>query len=304
MEHRQLEYFVAVVETGSFSKAAERCNVSQPSLSQQIMKLEQEIGNQLFDRLGRSIALTTIANILYPQAKAILLGLQQAKYSVTDGLTLETHRLMIGVIPTLAPYILRDAVLDFQQTYPGVELSIVEDVTEKLIEALLKAELDVCYVSLPIKNKQIVTEPLFTEPLYLAVANDNALTQQPVLTSSLLENVPFIMLHDEHCLSDQIEAFCYVQKINPHVLYQTAQLETALEFVRLDIGIALVPACTAAAYPDDDIAFLPIMGQTPERVIVSARHSGRATSQLGETFTTALTTAWHCTVNRSAFTGK
>ncbi len=298
MEHRQLEYFVAVVETGSFSKAAERCRISQPSLSQQIMKLEQEIGNQLFDRLGRSIAMTDVAHILYPQAKTILLGLQQAKYSVTDGLTLEKHSLMIGVIPTLAPYILHDAVLAFQKEYPDVELSIVEDVTGKLVEALLKAELDICYVSLPIKNKQIITETLFVEPLFVAVSSQNPLTKQRVLRSATLENVPFIMLHDEHCLSEQIEAFCYIQQINPHVLYQTAQLETALEFVKLDIGIALVPACTAAAYPNDDITFLSIDEKTPERAIVAARHSGRAASQLGETFTTALRAAWQSAVNR------
>jgi LysR family hydrogen peroxide-inducible transcriptional activator len=177
-------------------------------------------------------------------------------------------------------------------------LSITEAVTENLIEGLLKAELDIGYVSLPIKNKQIITETLFTERLYVAVSERNPLARQSAVSVASLENAPFIMLHDEHCLSDQIEAFCYVQQINPHVLYQTAQLATALEFVRLDIGIALVPACAAAAYAHDDIRFLSIEGQSPERVIVAASHSGRAASQLGTTFSSVLQAAWQQTIHR------
>jgi LysR family hydrogen peroxide-inducible transcriptional activator len=223
--------------------------------------------------------------------------LQQAKYSVTDGLTLENHSLAIGMIPTLAPYILHDAVLAFQKRYPGTELSITEDVTEKLVEALLKTELDICYVSLPIKNKQISTEALFTEPLRVAVSARNPLAQNLVVGTASLENSPFIMLHDEHCLSDQIEAFCYIQQIDPHVLYKTSQLATALEFVRLDIGIALVPACAAFAYPHDDIRFLSIEGQSPERVIVAASHAGRAASQPGARFTSVLQAAWQRAVH-------
>ena len=191
MEHRLLEYFVAVVETGSLSRAARRCNISQPSLSQQIMKLEQETGNQLFDRLGRSIQPTEVASILYPQARSILLELQQASVAVRA-----------------------------------------------------------------------------------------------------LESLPFIMLHDDHCLRDQIEAFCLVRHINPQVLYRTAPLTTALDFVRLDIGISLVPASAAADYDRDDIAFLRLKGHSPERVIVAASHSGRSDMEGSAAFTAALRASW------------
>ena len=293
MELRQLEYFVAIVETGSFSKAARRCNVAQPSLSQQIIKLEKTLGQQLFDRMGRSIALTEAGHVLYPQAKAILSGVQQAKFSITEGFSVESGRLSIGILPTLAPYLLRDTVIKFQARFPDVELTVREDTTDRLMDTLLLAEIDVCYVSLPIKNKQIASETLFVEPLLVAISRQNPLAQNGAIRIEKLEASPFIMLHDEHCLSDQTDAFCYAQQINPQVLYKTSQIGTALEFVRLNIGVSLVPACAAAMYPHDDLAFLPILNNPPERAIVAARYEGRAESLLEQTFTAYLTEVWH-----------
>jgi len=292
MELRQLEYFVAIVETGSFNQAAERCHVSQPSLSQQIIKLEKEIGRKLFDRLGRSIALTEVGNVLYPHARSILSEVQQAKYAVTEGYTVDEGSLQIGMIPTLGPYVLHETVKSFQEMYPRVDFGIYEDVTENLIQKLLNAELDVAYMSLPINNKQITTEALFVESLYMAVPANHSLASSDTIETGKLGNIPFIRLSDQDCLADQQDTFCYVQKIDPPKIYHTTQISTVMEFVRLGVGVSLVPICSAALYSGDDVVFRPISNSPAERTIVAARHRGRANSPLIGAFNNCLQNSW------------
>ncbi|QPC80515.1 LysR family transcriptional regulator [Phototrophicus methaneseepsis] len=292
MELRQLEYFVAIVETGSFSQAAQRCNVAQPSLSQQIMKLENELGQQLFDRLGRSIAVTEAGRLFYPRARSILSEVRQAKYVVTDGYMPAQGSLSVGIIPTLGPYLLYQTVQKFKQTYPDAELQIREDMTDNLVDKLLNAELDVAFVSLPIENKQIITEQLFVEPLYVAIPANHELANEAVIDISTLGHLPFIRLSDQNCLADQLDAFCYVQKIDPPTIYHTTQLTTVLEFVRLGIGVSLIPACSAALYEGGGLVFKRIAHNTLERTIVAARHHGRAESVLSRGFNHFLAEAW------------
>lgn len=292
MELRQLEYFVAVVETGSFSLAAERCNITQPSLSQQIIKLEAEINQPLFHRLGRTIMLTEVGKVLYPRARNILAEVQGAQFAVTAGYAPEMGRVSIGIIPTLGPYLLRDTIRHFKEQYADAELVINEDTTDVLLNRLLNAELDVCYISLPVDRQQIATDPLFDEPLYLALAQGHDLAALPDLPADLLKSTPFIQLTDKNCLSSQLEAFCYVQQIDPPIVYQTTQLATALEFVSVGMGASLVPACAAAAYPHDDIRFMTIAENPPSRVIVAARHRARPASVLDSGFTQSLIATW------------
>ena len=292
MELHQIVYFIAVVETNSFSKAALRCNVAQPSLSQQIIKLEQELGAPLFDRMGRSIALTEAGSILYPKAKAILADVQQAKHLVMEGLETGVGKLSVGIIPTLAPFIMHGTVTRFKQQYPQVELSICEDITERLLDQLLNADADICYLSAPIHNKMTISEDLFTETLYVAVGKDNVYAALSSIDSAALSQQPFIMLHDQHCLSKQTESFCYAEKISPFTLYRTSQLSTVIEFVRANAGFALVPECAVNNYEHDDIAFIPINKNPPQRVIVAVRHYGRTYSRLARAFSACMVQEW------------
>jgi LysR family transcriptional regulator, hydrogen peroxide-inducible genes activator len=292
MELRQMEYFVAVVETGSFSAAAERCNIAQPSLSQQIIKLEHEIGQQLFNRLGRTITLTDVGKTLYPHAQAILSNVQQAYHAVKSGYYPEKGMLSMGIIPTLGLYVLHDAIVQFKERYPEARLTILEDTTDVLLRKVLNAELDVCYVSLPIEQTQLASEKLFVEPLFVAVSAANPVAKGNTISASILKDIPFIQLTDKHCLSAQIDAFCYIQQIDPLVMYHTSQLATALEFVRLGMGISLVPACAAWTYPHDDVKFLSIEDNRPTRVIVAVRHRVRPASVLDSGFTAIFAQVW------------
>lgn len=293
---RQLEYFVAAVETGSFTAAAERCKVAQPSLSQQIIKLEDAIGRQLFERRGRSIILTHVGEILYPRARAILSDLEQAKYAVKEGYLPEQGELSVGIIPTLGPYVLHNTIRSFNQRFPDAKLTVHEDMTNALIDDLLSADLDICYLSLPINNTQIVTEKLFTENLYIAAPTGHSISDEAALNVTLLKTIPFIKLTDANCLSEQFEAFCYVQEINPPVICETTQLTTALEFVRLGMGISLIPECARTTYEDTSIVFMPINGDPPTRDIVAAHHRARDLSILARGFSECLIQAWQTAV--------
>lgn len=292
MELHQLAYFVAVVETGSFSKAAARSNVAQPSLSQQIMKLEQKLGTPLFDRSGRTVRLTDAGMLLYPKAKTILAEVQQARHAVERHVSGGRGTLSVGIIPTVAPFLVHGSVLAFQQQYPNVELSITEDTTEQLLERLVNAELDVAYLSEPIKNRLVTSVPLFSEALFVAVSRTNTVSELPTVESATLSQYPFIMLHDQHCLTAQTESFCYAEQIRPQMFCRTSQLATVLEFVRANIGIALVPECAVAHYEGDDIAFVAIKEHAPERTIVASRHHSRADDPLANAFSACLTDAW------------
>jgi LysR family hydrogen peroxide-inducible transcriptional activator len=292
MELHQLAYFVAVVETGSFSKAAARSNVAQPSLSQQIMKLEQKLGTPLFDRSGRTVSLTDAGMLLYPKAKTILAEVKQARHIVERHVSGGRGTLSVGIIPTVAPFLIHGSVMAFQQQYPDVELSITEDTTEQLLERLVNAELDVAYLSEPIKNRLVTSVPLFSEALFVAVSRTNTVSELPVVESATLSQYPFIMLHDQHCLTAQTESFCYAEQIRPQMFCRTSQLATVLEFVRANVGIALVPECAVAHYEGDDIAFLPIKEHAPQRTIVASRHHNRADDPLANAFSACLSDAW------------
>ena len=152
MEIHQLEYFVAVAETGGFSRAAERCNVAQPSLSQQIKKLEGEIGSPLFDRLNRKVVLTEAGKVLLPRANRILGELQDIKVEMQTEIQEGYGTLTAGFIPTIAPFVLPLVIRRFGQEFPNATLEVHEGLTDELIQKIVDAEIDVGITSLPIKN--------------------------------------------------------------------------------------------------------------------------------------------------------
>ncbi len=168
MEIHQLEYFVAFVETGGFSRAASRCNVTQPSLSRQIKKLGKEIGTPLFDRLGRKVVLTEAGRVLLPRANRILEELQGIKLEMKDSLESRLGKLKVGFIPTISPFVLPRVIQRFSREFPEAVLEVHEGLTEEMVQKIIDAELDVGITSLPINNELIKTDELLTEPLFVA----------------------------------------------------------------------------------------------------------------------------------------
>src|SRR5262245_55767765 len=208
MELHQLRYFVAVAQTGNFSRAAERCHVSQPSLSQQVLKLERRLGQRLLSRLGRRAVLTDAGRQLLERATTILAAVDDVERRLSDADGLQAGRLAVGAIPTLAPYILPAALKASVRRCPRVELSVKEDVTRNLIAAIVEGELDLALVALPIEDKRLQAEPLLTEPLHLAVPRGHPLARRRKIGIRDLAAERFILLNEMHCLGDQVLSLC------------------------------------------------------------------------------------------------
>jgi len=207
MEIHQLTYFVAVAETGSFTRAAERCNVAQPSLSQQILKLEQELGEALFDRLRRRTVLTDAGRMLLPHAYSILSELQDIKQGLNTDLENGRGVLRVGFIPTIAPFVLPRVIKRFSNEFPAAILSVYEDLTEVLIRDIIDGKLDVGITSLPIHNKLIRTQELLVEPLMVASSHEHDLVSRASLRVKELDDFPFIALSESIAWASRCSLF-------------------------------------------------------------------------------------------------
>ncbi len=208
MEINQLRYFVAVAELLSFTKAAARCHVSQPSLSQQIQKLELDLGVQLLDRLGRRIKLTDAGDVFYDRATAALDAINDAKTCVQTSLDWQKGAITVGAIHTIAPYLLPDVVRRLTKRFPLAQVTVEEQLTEELIANCLAGELDVGIVALPIAEQRVRAESLFTEKLVAAVPTDSSLARNSRLTLDDVTSEPFVLLDDMHCLGRQTLQLC------------------------------------------------------------------------------------------------
>lgn len=284
MEIHQLRYFVAVAEVGSFRQAAARCHVAQPSLSQQIKKLEKQLGHQLFDRLGRGIALTEAGQALLPRAKRILAEVREAERGLDDALEAGRGTVVVGAIPTIAPFLLPQVVQRFVTDYPEARIEIIEDLGDHLLDALSAAEIDLALLSTPIERKDIEVEELMVEPLWVTVPKGHPLSRAERVELEDLRDQPTVILDGVHCLGAHIQGFCQGAGFDHRPLCRANQLTTVQSMVGLGLGISLVPRMAALVDPGDERHYLPIADATPQRNIVAARRSGRHPSRLGTAF--------------------
>lgn len=284
MEIHQLTYFVAVAETGSFSRAAERCNISQPSLSQQIMKLEQELGESLFDRLTRRVVLTDAGRNLLPRATSILAELQDIKQSMNQETDVSRGVLNVGFIPTIAPFVLPRVIKRFSHEFPHARLSVHEDLTEALVRDLVDGKLDVGITSSPIHNKLIRTQELLTEPLLVASSKDHDIVTRATIHVKELDDLPFVALSGMHCLGEQVQSFCYMQHLELKIVCHTSQLTTVQNCVAIGLGVSLVPKALAMSDKSKQVVYRSLSDAAPQRKIAAATHAERTQSFLAKRF--------------------
>lgn len=266
MELHQLRYFVAVAELKSFTRAAERCEVTQPSLSQQIAKLEQNLGTTLVDRSARRIALTPAGERLYERAAAILSQVDEAQQVVCEGANLPPH-LRVGAIPTIAPYLLPPVLKAFERAYGPVEVSVVEDLTAEIVQGCTAGDLDVGIVALPIDAAPLHSEQLFREELLVALPARHPLAKKKTITAAELAREPFVMLSEEHCLGEQVVTYCRQRECPPRVACRGGQLATVLELVALGYGLAFVPEMARAGDRSRQRVYRSVAGAKPTRAI-------------------------------------
>jgi LysR family hydrogen peroxide-inducible transcriptional activator len=283
MEIHQLRYFLAVADEGNFSRAAEKVHVAQPSLSQQIQKLEREVGQPLFDRLPRTVVLTEAGKRFREFAQRILSDVADAQRCIDEFKGQAVGKLVIGAIPTIAPYLLPRVLPRFRQEHPQVTVEVVEDVTENLVRNLEEGEVDLGLVS-TCESRDFSKEPLGEEPLLVAAPAGHHLTKKERVTWRDLKQERFLMLHRAHCLSRQVEEFCSAHGLHPELSVRGAQLATIVGMVAQGLGLSLVPQMMADGEGNTGCRFLPFVAPVPTRQVNIVRNPLRFQSKAAMAF--------------------
>jgi len=289
MEFHQLRYFVSVARTGNFSRAAEQCRVAQPSLSQQIQKLEVEIGERLFHRMGRRSKLTSAGEIFLHRALRVLEEVEAAKREARESGDLLRGNLVVGVLPTIAPYLLPRALGRYRERHPGVEVRVVEEAASRLNELLYSGEMDLAVTTPPFNEARVAIHELFEEELLVAVPPSHPLATHRRLTPGDLAGERWILLSDAHGLEDQMVRVCEPHLLPAQTCFRSAQLETVRALVAAGLGISLIPAMAARTLPGEhQPIYRSLTEPVPKRKIVAVWPTRRPPGRAAHEFLSAL----------------
>ncbi len=282
MEINQLRYVCAIADTGNFSRAAERCQVAQPSLSQQVLKLEEDLGVKLFDRLGRSIRLTEAGRAFMPHARAILEQMEAARSSVADKNADLRGSVTVGVIPTVAPYLMPGYTAGFAKKYPDAKLRIIEETTSVLVEGLRDLSIDVAILALPLRHKDLELFPIRTEPLFAVLRKDDPRASAKSLALKDLRGEAFVMLRDGHCFRDLSIDTCARARVTPNIAFESGQFSSLLGMVAAGVGVSLVPEM--AIDRNVGCRYVRLSDAQATRTIVAAVVRGRSFNRVQQAF--------------------
>lgn len=287
MELHQLRYFVAVAETENFTRASERSHVSQPSLSQQILKLESEVGHKLFHRLGRKAVLTEAGSAFLERARRILFEVENATKELGDHPSLG-RRITVGAVQTVMPYLLTPFIAQLRESHPNLLVDAVEDFRGDLVRGVVEGDLDLAVVPLPVKDHRVAVEPLLTEPLMLVVGKRHPIASRSEISITDLSGETFVSLGDSSSLAAQIRAFFGDQKFQPRIGFRCAQVATLKQIIAMGLGISLLPELARQQDDRDTLTYLRLTGSQPTRELVVIRHLQRYQSRGAEQFLTLL----------------
>src|SRR5215470_14901491 len=279
MEVHQLRYFCAVARHGTFTRASEVEHVAQPSLSQQILKLEAELGARLFDRLPRSAKLTVFGKAFLPKAERILRDLEDARTELREMSSNDKGEVMVGIIPTIAAYLLPRLLNDFTVRHPLVSIKIIEDITPALLQRLHEGTIDMAVAALPIAGSELANLELFEEKFYAVLPEKHRLASRTSVSLAQLNREPFLLLKEGHCFRDSVIAACNKVKMSPSIVFESGQFATILAMVSAGMGVSAVPAM--AVQPKPGCKFIPISGKHSTRKvgIVTSRHHYQSRAQ-------------------------
>lgn len=277
IELHQLEQFVAVARVKNFTRAAEELNLSQSSLSRAIQKLEEQLGQPLFDRKPREVVLTDLGQLLLERAKEILKLVEDTVSELSDAG--RRGRIRLGAIPTIAPYFLPTLLSTFAEKHPNISVIVQEDTTDNLVRRCSHGEVDLALLALPVIAKYLEVEPLFDEELLLVVPTGHPLASADSVTAEVVEPYPFITLNEAHCLSENISSFCRQHSVQPVSVERTDQLATVRELVTLGHGVSIVPQMARQIDQSDRRVYRSFTSEKPTRTIAMMRNSYRYQSK-------------------------
>ncbi|MDR3389512.1 MAG: DNA-binding transcriptional regulator OxyR [Rudaea sp.] len=269
MNLRDLRYLVALAEHKHFGRAAEASFVSQPTLSTQIKKLEDELGVALVERTPRKVLLTEVGREIMQRAREVLNEVDQIRAIARRTLDPESGTVRLGIFPTLGPYLLPHVVPRIRERFPRLELLLVEEKTEVILKQLREGRLDAGILALPIHDDQLHAEFLFEEPFLLAVPEGHAFAKRKSLNVGDLSDQSLLLLEDGHCLRDQALQVCQLAGAGEKSGFRATSLETLRQMVAANVGMTLLP--TLSIKPpvarSENIHLMQFRGEAPSRRI-------------------------------------
>lgn len=282
MELSQLRYFLQVAERGNFTRAAEDLLISQPALSRSIQKLEEELGQPVFERKARSLSLTDAGTLLQARAQQVLSILEDTKSEITDDG--QSGRIRVGAIPTIAPYFLPEVLRRFSNEFPKATLIVQENTTDLLLKSCTQGEIDLAILALPVPAKYLEVEELFEEELFLVLPPGHPLAEKSRIRPSDVEPFPFVLLDEAHCLSGNIVSFCRERSFQPVAVERASQLTMVQELVSLSHGVSMIPAMARRLDQSDRRVYRSLSRPKPMRTIAVAWNPYRFQSRLLKAF--------------------
>lgn len=277
MNLRDLQYIVAIADQRHFGRAAKQCHVSQPTLSSQVKKLEEELEVVLFERTNRSVMPTETGAEIIQVARRVLAEADLIRELAASATRPLAGRYRLGAFPTLASYLFPHLVPLLRKAMPELRLILVEEKSDDLMDQLRRGKLDAAFLALPVDEDGVVVQPLFTDEFVVAVSVTHKLAKASSVNASALAQHRLLLLDEGHCLRDQSLEVCDLMGIGEDTDFRATSLETLRQMVRADAGVTLMPRIAVRA-SDRDIAYIPFAGQPPSRSIalVRRRTSARA----------------------------
>jgi LysR family transcriptional regulator, hydrogen peroxide-inducible genes activator len=270
----QLEYIVALDSHRHFLVASENCHVTQPTLSMQIQKLEEELGVKLFDRTKQPVIPTEIGISVIAQSRVILREADRVKQMISDQKDTLAGELRIGIIPTLAPYLLPPLYKYVRDKYPQINLIIREAITEEVIDELKNNRLDCGIVVTPLKDSSIKEDILFYEELFVYVSKKNSLIDKKYVLPNEIDPSQLWLLEEGHCFRSQILNLCELRKSSDlHFKYETGNIETLKRMVDKSDGITILPELAVMEFSQSQMKLIKrLKDPTPAREVSLVTH--------------------------------
>jgi len=265
MNIRDYQYLLAVAKHKHFGKAAQECYVSQPTLSTQLKKMEEQLGVQIFERGKKQVIITSIGQQIIDKAQELLNTHNQIKQTAKQFSDPLSGELKIGVFPTLAPYILPIITPQIKDNYPKLQLYIVEEKSDIILSKLKSGELDCILHALPLTAENLVIKHIFSEEFYLAVGPNHTLANIKSVTQKQLKGEQLLLLDDGHCLRDQALDVCNKVGATQEHSFKATSLETLRHMVAANTGITLIPQL--AKKDNDGIKYMSFTAPAPQRDI-------------------------------------
>ncbi len=288
MNLRDLRYLVAVAEHKHFGRAAESCFVSQPTLSTQIKKLEDELGVTLIERTNRQVMLTPVGERIVAQAQRVLREVNQMVHIAEEYKDPYGGDFRLGIIPTVAPYLLPKILGPIKKAFPKLRIQLTEAQTAVITRMLREGDLDAVILALPVEEENLKQVKLYTEPFYFAAAKSHPKAHQKSVSIDDLDDEQVLLLEDGHCLRDQALEVCSSHNAVENTNFRATSIETLRQMVAANVGITLMPEL-AITSRNGPVRYLPFKDDDPHRDIGLCWRTSATRSELLDQFARVLT---------------